>query len=198
MKLTEALFRIANEGLKDPELSKDTSEAQTKTEQALEFLGFWIEFLKLPGLDKELDPYVWNTQDEAALSTLLEAVTDYEKIPELRADKIRYKLRAEKVEAELEKVKADVKQSKTSQDGLRALLDAAEEILVIKQKQVEEARAELARWKPLIEWAEKADDSLLAHITTARRKDKCQTCDKAKNSIIKLADILSDKEQHET
>ena len=51
-----------------------------------------------------------------------------------------------------------------------------------------------ARFQPLIEAAGGWDASKLAHLTTARRKDKCETCDEATKMVLELADILTDIE----
>lgn len=75
-----------------------------------------------------------------------------------------------------------------------ALIGKLRSALLDQHRPAPDGPTDLEKARPLLEWAEKADASLLAHITTARLKDKCQSCDKAKNSIIKLADILSDKE----
>ena len=53
-------------------------------------------------------------------------------------------------------------------------------------------KAELAAVKPLIDWAKNADPSLIAHLTTATRKDKCSSCDEASALVLRLADILTD------
>jgi hypothetical protein len=55
-------------------------------------------------------------------------------------------------------------------------------------------KAELDAARPLLEWAERADPSLIAHLTTARNIDKCSSCDEASTLILELADILTDRE----
>ena len=51
-------------------------EVEEAIKHAAEFrLGLWVEFLKMPGLDKELDPLLWNESDEAALAVIRAALT---------------------------------------------------------------------------------------------------------------------------
>jgi hypothetical protein len=68
---------------------------------------------------------------------------DWDKIPEIRADKIRYKIRAEKAEAQLAKQKETIK----------LWQDRADEL----DKECREQFAQLAKQAPLIEAAEKWD-----------------------------------------
>jgi len=60
-----------------PTIKKDlTVEVEEAIKHAAEFrLGLWVEFLKMPGLDKELDPLLWNESDEAALAVIRAALT---------------------------------------------------------------------------------------------------------------------------
>ena len=62
--------------LPTPTIKKDlTVEVEEAIKHAAEFrLGLWVEFLKMPGLDKELDPLLWNESDEAALAVIRAAL----------------------------------------------------------------------------------------------------------------------------
>jgi hypothetical protein len=79
----------------------------------------------------------------SALDSYSSMRADWDKIPEIRADKIRYKIRAEQAEAQLAKQKETIK----------LWQDRADEL----DKECREQFAQLAKQAPLIEAAEKWD-----------------------------------------
>jgi septal ring factor EnvC (AmiA/AmiB activator) len=140
--------------------------------QRVEELREHLMFLGAEGIScsKQPCPYCADLLD--ILSAYEKMRADWDKIPELRADKIRYKIRAEKAEAQLEQVNEALNktlQQVTNLDGqidhLEAQLEKQNGTIKLWQdradeldKECREQFAQLAKQAPLIEAAMTIDE----------------------------------------
>lgn len=121
-----------------------------------------------------------------ALRDLIAILDDYERLRALNVTDVlveRDVLR-EKVKwqgARMEKAEAELSEVRSMNRELLRIYD--------------EAKAQLEKQAPLVNWAEKTDASLLAHLTSAKRKNKCLSCNEAEAEILTLVDILCEMDE---